>query len=149
VPRVEIQTAQGIVAAELRLAVGSPMVLRHQRRFVDGEPYSLQTSYYSMDLVIRGAGRLMQAAAVDQGCVLYLRDVLGIEQVGYRDLITVRAPDPDETAFFRLPADGRVAVFETVRTSYDQDGQPIRATITVYPADRNEFVINVGNPDTS
>jgi len=143
IPRVEIQTAEGIIAAELRLAPGSAVVLRHQERFVDGEPYSLQTSFYSMTLVTRGAGRLIEAANVAQGCVRYLREVLGIEQVGYRDLITVRAPDSTETSFFALPADGRVAIVETIRTSYDQNGQPIRVTVTVYPADRNEFVINV------
>jgi GntR family transcriptional regulator len=80
--------------------------------------------------------------------VLYLREALGIEQVGYRDLITVRAPDPNETAFFRLPPDGRIAVFENFRTSYDQFGQPIRITVTVYPADRNQFAIEVAVPDS-
>ena len=36
-----------------------------------------------------------------------------------------------------------MAVFENFRTSYDQDGHPIRVTVTVYPADRNQFVISV------
>jgi GntR family transcriptional regulator len=149
VPLVEIHAADGTVATELRLEPGSPVVSRHQQRFVDQQPYSLQTSFYSMELVTRGATRIMQAINVDQGCVLYLREVLGIEQVGYRDLITVRAPDPNETRFFQLPADGRIAVFETLRTSYDQHGEPIRITVTVYPADRNEFVINVTIPDAA
>jgi GntR family transcriptional regulator len=149
VPLVEIHAADGTVASELRLEPGSQVVSRHQQRFVDEQPYSLQTSFYSMELVTRGATRIMQASNVDQGCVLYLREVLGIEQVGYRDFITVRAPDPNETRFFQLPADGRVAVFETFRTSYDQNGQPIRITVTVYPADRNEFVINVTIPNAA
>jgi GntR family transcriptional regulator len=145
-PRVEIQSAAGLVAAELQLPTARPVVSRHQERFVDGMPYSLQTSFYSMDLVTRGAVRIMRDVNVDQGCVLYLRERLGIEQVGYRDLITVRAPDAHETSFFRLPADGRIAVLETFRTSYDQAGEPIRITVTVYPADRNEFVISEGSP---
>jgi GntR family transcriptional regulator len=147
VPKVENQVAGGIVASELRLAAGSEVVSRHQQRFVDEQPYSLQTSFYAMDMVTRGAVRLRQATNVDQGCVRYLQEVLGIEQVGYRDLITVRAPNPTETSFFQLPADGRVAVFETFRTSYDQNGQPMRITVTVYPSDRNQFVINVAIPE--
>jgi GntR family transcriptional regulator len=149
VPMVEIQSAREPMATQLQLPLGNPVVTRHQQRFVDDKPYSLQTSFYAMDLVTRGAIRLIEAKDVKQGCVLYLREALGIEQVGYRDLITVRAPDPDETSFFRLPPDGRIAVFETLRTSYDQDGAPIRITVTVYPADRNEFVINETIPDAS
>ena len=70
---------------------------------------------------------------------------MGVKQVGWRDKITVRALEPYEVAFFKLPDDGRVAVFETRRTSFDESGQPIRLTVTVYPADRNQFVVNVGH----
>jgi GntR family transcriptional regulator len=146
VPRIEIHSARGIVAAELQISPGSQVVSRHQERFVDEQPYSLQTSFYSMELVGRGALRLLEAADVAEGCVEYLREALGTEQVGYRDLITVRAPDANEAQFFALPPDGRVAVFETFRTSYDQDGRPIRVTVTVYPADRNQFVIEMEIP---
>ena len=50
-----------------------------------------------------------------------------------------------ETALFRLPSDGRVAVVEIFRTGFDDHGAPIRLTVTVFPADRNKFVINVGH----
>ncbi len=50
--------------------------------------------------------------------------------------------------FFRLPSDGRVAVVEIRRIGYDENGSPIRVTVTIFPADRNKFVINVGRvPD--
>ncbi len=53
-----------------------------------------------------------------------------------------------ETCAFKLPNDGRVAVIEILRTGFDENGQPIRLTVTVFPADRNKFVINVGQvPD--
>ena len=146
-PRVEIQPGGELVAHELKLAAGSPVVSRHQQRYVDEERYSLQTSFYSMELVTdRGARRLIAAADITEGTIQYLRNDFGIAQAGYRDVITVRTPDSNEAAFFRLPEDGRVAVFENFRTSYDQDGKPIRVTVTVYPADRNQFVINVANP---
>ncbi|HUD79356.1 MAG TPA: GntR family transcriptional regulator [Streptosporangiaceae bacterium] len=146
-PKVVIEPANAAVAAELQLAPGAQVVCRHQLRFVDDEPYSLQTSFYPMQLVSdRGARRLIEAGDVAEGTIQYLRSELGIDQVGYRDVITVRTPDATETAFFRLPEDGRVAVFENFRTSYDQDGHPIRVTVTVYPADRNQFVISVA-PD--
>ena len=78
----------------------------------------------------------------------YLRDSLQIRQAGYHDTITVRAPDENETRFFRLPEDGRISVIETRRTAFRDDGSAIRLTMSVYPADRNQFALNVGKvPD--
>ena len=116
----------------------------HQQRFIDGTPWSLQTSFYPMTLVDAGADRLIKAANINEGAVEYLRKLLGKEQVGWRDTLTVRAPDSNETAFFRLPDDGRVSVIETRRAAFDQTGTPVRLTVNVYPADRNQFVLNVG-----
>jgi GntR family transcriptional regulator len=147
VPRVEILPAPGVVAGELQIPEGSQVVSRNQLRFVDDRPYSLQTSYYSIGLVTsRGARRLIEATDIPEGTIQYLRAEFGITQVGYRDVITVRTPNVLEADFFKLPEDGRVAVFENFRTAYDQDGEPIRLTTTIYPADRNQFVINVQTP---
>jgi GntR family transcriptional regulator len=143
-PRVEIQEADDRVAGDLQLTPGDSVVSRHQQRFIDDTPWSLQTSFYPMTLVEGGAIRLMQAANIDEGAVDYLRKGLGKEQVGWRDTITVRAPDANETTYFRLPDDGRVSVIETRRAAFDQTGTPVRLTVSVYPADRNSFVLNVG-----
>ena len=70
---------------------------------------------------------------------------MGLKQVGYTDWIRMRTPDSTEVAFFSLPPDGRVGVFEVFMTAYDQTGWPIRLTVTVYPADRNQFIVNVGD----
>ena len=75
----------------------------------------------------------------------YLADTLGLRQVGYRDWITVRAPDGNEARFFNLADDGRVAVFEIFRTAFDQTGTPMRVTITVFPTDRNQFIAMTGD----
>jgi GntR family transcriptional regulator len=144
VPRVEVQHASDLVASELEIEVGSTVVSRHQQRFIDGTPWSLQTSFYPMRFVEQGATGILVAASMDEGVVGYLARKLGVKQVGWRDKITVRPLEADEAAFFKLPDDGRVAVFETRRTSFDESGRPIRLTITVYPADRNQFVVNVG-----
>jgi GntR family transcriptional regulator len=69
---------------------------------------------------------------------------LGLEQVGYRDWITVRAPNNDEVSFFGIPPDGRVSVFEIFRTAFDQNGDPMRVTVTIFPVDRQQFIIDVG-----
>jgi GntR family transcriptional regulator len=142
--RVEIQQASGVVANELGLDEGSQVVSRNQLRSIDGTPWSLQTSFYPMSLVEQGATRLMDAANIKEGTVAYLGTKLGLKQAGYRDKITVHAPDGNETSFFKLPDDGRVAVFEVRRTAFDDHGQPFRLTVSVYPTDRNQFAVEVG-----
>jgi hypothetical protein len=61
----------------------------------------------------------------------------------------MRPPEPPEIDFFGLPADGRIQVVEIFRTAFDQEANRVRLTITVYRADRNRFIINVGDvPDS-
>jgi GntR family transcriptional regulator len=148
VPRVEIQQVSESTAPELQLGTGSTVVSRHQSRFIDGTPWSLQTSFYPMSFVTRGASRLIEASNIEGGTVSYLLETLGVDQAGWRDVIVVRAPNQVETAFFKLPDDGRVSVVETRRTTFDSHGMPVRLTVSVYPADRNQFAVNVGKvPD--
>jgi GntR family transcriptional regulator len=150
VPRIEIQQATGVISDELRLPERSPVVSRHQQRFIDDTAYSLQTTFYPMRLVEQGAVRLIQAEDMQAGAVRYLEEELGIKQIGWRDRITVRAPNQTEATFFRIPEDGRIPVFEVFRTGYDESRAPLRLTITIYPVDRNQFVMNVGTvPDAT
>ena len=142
--QVEIQEAAPEVAAGLWIAKGAEVISRHQRRFIDGTPWSMQTSFYPMELADRGAERLRSARDIEEGTVRYLTDTLHIQQVGFRDWITVRAPSTTEADFFKLPPDGRTPVFEIFRTAFDGNGQPMRLTVSVYPTDRNQFIIDFG-----
>src|SRR6516225_3182623 len=144
-PRVEIQQAEGVITEELQITSDDSVVSRHQQRYIDGIPFSLETSFYPMSLVERGAVRLIQAPDIEEGTVAYLGKKLGLSQAGYRDKITVRVPDANEASFFKLPDDGRVVVFEVRRTAFDEQGNAFRLTISIYPADRNEFAVNVGS----
>ena len=103
-----------------------------------------------MEFADRGADRLRSSKNIEEGTVQYLRETLGIQQVGYRDWITVRVPNAIEADFFKVPPDGRVAMYEIFRTAFDGNGKPMRLTVTVLPADRNQFIVNVGDvPDPS
>src|SRR5262249_61249317 len=81
-PRVEIQKADRTVARSLRIEEGASVVSRHQQRFIDGTPWSLQTSFYPMTLVQRGATELLQATGIEGGTVAYLAEECRIEQAG-------------------------------------------------------------------
>ncbi len=142
--QLEIQQAPGAIAGGLWIPVGTEVISRHEKRFIDGTPWSMQTSYYPMAFVERGARRLLSSQDIQEGTTQYLQDSIKIRQVGYRDWITVRAPNTGELEFFKLPPDGRVSMFEIFRTAFDGNGQPMRLTVTVYPADRNQFIVEVG-----
>jgi GntR family transcriptional regulator len=149
-PQVEIQKASIDISSRLLVPEGSQVISRHQKRFIDKVPWSLQTSFYPRGFVVQGAEQLIFADDIRGGTVQYLAESLGLRQVAYRDWIRVRAPDATEAAFFNLSPDGRVGVFEVFRTAFDQTGTPMRLTVTVYPTDRNQFIVNVGDvPDTA
>jgi len=137
VPRVEVQPASARVASLLALAKGTMVISRYQERSIDETPWSMQTTFYPMEWYTRGAERLLVAENITDGIIKYVEDVLGVKQVGLHDLITARVANGHETVFFDLPEDGQVAVLEVSRVGFDEHGQPLRLTVTVYPADRN------------
>lgn len=144
VPRVEVQPASGWVASLLALAEGTMVICRYQERSIDETPWSMQTTFYPMDWVTRGASRLLIAENITDGIIGYVEDVLGVKQVGLHDLITARVANSHESAFFDLPEDGQVAVFEVSRVGFDENSNPLRLTVTVYPADRNYLAYDEG-----
>jgi len=141
-PQVELQLASEPVKDGLRLGEGSSVVARHQRRYIDDTPWSMQVRFYPMEFVRAGADRLIRAEDIPGGELAYLQETLNLRQVGWRDTIAVRYPDASEASFFGVPEDGRVPVFESLRVGYDANGTPIRVTVTVYPTDRNAFVVS-------
>ena len=143
-PRVEIQRATDDLASQLAVAEGEAVISRHQQRYIDATPWSLQTCFYPMSYVNDGAFKLIETLNIEEGPVAYLSDAIGIKQVGWRDFIVARVPDRYETSFFGLPDNGQVPVFEIRRTGFDDAGRPIQLAITVYPADRNVFAYEEG-----
>ncbi|HEY2577964.1 MAG TPA: GntR family transcriptional regulator [Streptosporangiaceae bacterium] len=145
--RLEIMNANPEIAHSLGIKEGTTVICRHEDRYVDDKPWSVQTSYYPWSLYNEAPG-LLNNADMAEGTVSYLAE-RGIRQVGYRDTVAVRVPNMEETEYFDLPADGRIQVVEIYRVAFDQEQRRVRLTITVYPADRNRFVINVGDVPVS
>lgn len=143
-PRVEIQIASEQVAVSLRLGQDRQVVIRHQQRFIDDQLWSTQTTYYPMKFVQDGATRLLEVVDIPEGVRAYLRQKFGIGEVGSHDTMMVRAPTRDEATDFKIPDDGCIAVFETRQVGVDAEGSPLRLTISIYPADRNQFSMKTG-----
>jgi GntR family transcriptional regulator len=147
-PTIEVKFAADYIAERLRISPGDQVLLRHQQFYIGRTPWSLQTTFYPMMLVNRGAGApaLTEARDIEEGTVKYLNETIGLVQCGYRVRILVRTPNETEARFFRLPEDGRVPVVSLIRTGYEDTAEhgpiPFRVTFTVLPADRHQFVIN-------
>jgi GntR family transcriptional regulator len=141
-PDVGIRRAGAVIGRLLKIPDETEVIYRHQKGYVDGLPWSRQTSYYPRSLAVR-APRLLDTSDIEGGAVGYLAEV-GIRQDGYQDSIGWRTPDEAETTYFDLPADGHVQIAEIHRIAFDQDENRVRLTFTTYRADRNRFVINVG-----
>ncbi len=140
-PKVEVQVPAQEIALRLRIASDAQVVSRHQARYVDETPWSLQTSFYPFEFALE-APKLLRFEDIPEGAVSYIEATMGIRQVGYRDWITARTADATEQAFFGIAA--HATVFEIFRTAFDAHGRPFRVTVTVFPTDRNQFIVDVG-----
>lgn len=127
------------VAGLLEIDEDTQVVMRGSKRFIDDIPYSLQSSYYSMDLV-RGT-ELESRKGIPRGTIRVLAE-LGYEQTGYRDEIVARMPAPEEKTFFRIGPG--IPVFVVYRIAYTSASTPIRLTVTTYAADRNRPSYDIG-----
>ncbi len=143
-PRVEILRASKEIADWLGIEQGDRVVCRSQERQIDGQPWSLQASYYPFRFVAEGADRLIDAEDIEEGVVAYLKAKIGIEQGGYRERVTARVPTSQEIEFFGFPDTGGIVIV-TDRLAYDQDLRPMRLTNSVFPADRNHLYVEQGN----
>jgi len=142
IPKVEVVTSSDEVADLLDIQRGTQVVSRSQVRYIDDVPWSLQTSFYLMDFITKGATKLLMAMDIEEGSVRYLDNEIGVRQTGYRDWITGRLATDDEQALFGIGHNA--AVFVDSRVAFDQNNTPMRLTVTIFPVDRNQLIVNVG-----
>jgi len=126
-------------AARLGVEEGTALVLRSLARHVDGQPSSLQDSYYPMDLA-QECG-LLTPHDIPGGTIRAMAEA-GHAEIGYRDEITTRMPTPDEANTLRLGSGVPVLVY--ARTTYTKT-RPARLTLTVFAGDQNRIVYELGD----
>lgn len=136
---MRIEPASADVAARLGVDTDDLVVVRRCFRFVDGQPWSDQHSYYPMD-VSEKAG-LAVARDLPEGTIRAMARA-GHTEVGYVDEVTTRMPTPDEAHGLDLGPGVPVLVY--VRTAYT-DARPVRLTKTVFAGDRNRLVYELGD----
>lgn len=138
---MRIVPATAEVAERLDVEEGGGVLLRRISRRVDGQAWSLQDSYYPMDLAQECD--LLTPHDIPQGTVRVLAEH-GHVEIGWVDEVTARMPTPDEAAALDLGSGVPVLVY--VRTAVT-DTRPDRLTMTIFAGDRNRLVYELGNVD--
>lgn len=114
------------VANRLGLTPNDLVAARRRVRYLDGEPFNINDSYYPYELV-QGT-EIVNPADVARGTNKALAE-LGYEQVRAIDEIEARMPLPDEATRLGLGPGNPVTVHSV--TGYTADNAPVRHTVNV------------------
>lgn len=124
------------VADLLRLAEGDVAVVRRRIRYLEGEPFHSNDSYFPLPLA--EGTEIMNPKDIARGASQVLAEH-GHVQVRAVDEITVRMPTPQEQQRLDL-APGTPVAYQ-LTTGYGPDGTPLRVAATVLPGDRHVIVL--------
>ncbi|WP_218150700.1 GntR family transcriptional regulator [Actinokineospora terrae] len=138
---VEIVTPPPVVASRLKLQEGELAVVRRRVRYLDGEPFNLNDSYFPLGLV--NNSEIVTPHDIQRGANEVLSE-LGARQVRAIDEIEVRMPSPVESDRLELGPGVPVAVLRS--TGYTKDGQPVRSVVTILPGTRHVIMFERDRP---
>ena len=139
---VAVESASGLIAERLGVPEGTPVVVRKRVRFIDGEPFNINDTYYTLELAAGTA--VMSPADIPEGSNSVIEKVVGPE-VRAVDEIYVRMPTPDETRRLKLSTGTPVAVHYC--TGYTKEDRVVRVEYFVIPGDRHVILFERVHPD--
>ncbi|MER7354813.1 MULTISPECIES: GntR family transcriptional regulator [Nonomuraea] len=131
---IEVQIVSPVeeIASRLELGDADLAVVRRRLRFVDGQPYNTNDSYFPRDLV-RGS-EIERPGDIARGANRVLEE-LGHGQVRVVDDIMARMPNQSEAERLQLELGTPVVVY--IRVGYDSGDTPVRVAVSVLPADKH------------
>ncbi|MEV0590911.1 GntR family transcriptional regulator [Nonomuraea cavernae] len=131
---IEVLTVTPVeeIASRLELADGELAVVRRRLRYVDGQPYNTNDSYFPRELVANS--EIARPGDIARGANRVLEE-LGHEQMRVIDDISARMPNQEEAERLQLELGTPVVVY--VRVGYDRADLPVRVAVSVLPADKH------------
>jgi GntR family transcriptional regulator len=130
------------VAQRLQLDPDEAVVVRRRVRYLDGEPYNINDSYFPLSLV--QDTEIMHPGDIARGANHILAEY-GHEQVRALDEFYVRMPTPDEAR--RLELGPGTPVARHICTGRTADDRPVRVVLNVLPGDRHVVVYERAKSD--
>lgn len=131
--------ATASVAKRLRIKADDLVVVREVMRYVDGVPWSSQTSFYPYD--VASASGLDNPHDIKEGTVVRLA-ARGFREVGWADEVSCRPATEDEARTFDVSQDASMIVYHRVGWTTERS---VRLTRELLPADRNVILYEAGN----
>ncbi|MGA5470055.1 GntR family transcriptional regulator [Streptomyces arboris] len=135
-PRQEIEVSivepPAVVAKRLHLEQGELVAVRKRLRYLDGEPFNINDSYYPLSIV--RDSEIMRPEDIGRGANEVLAE-LGYRQVRALDELYIRMPTPEEA--HRLDLGPGTPIGYHIVTGHTEAGKPVRVAITVLPGDRH------------
>lgn len=132
---VRILPAPTEIACYLKMEPGAMVLCRRRLRYADDAPVAIADSWFPEETGRRTvdgfAPLLAERDVVMTGGIVH---ALGITQRWLEDEITVRMPTTEETTLLEL-SDGS-PVGQVARVGLDENEQPVRVIITVFPGHR-------------
>jgi GntR family transcriptional regulator len=129
----EAKPAPRKIAERLRLSVGERLVVSRRLRLVNGQPFSLETSYLPQALVPGLAAADLVAGSLYQT----LRERYGLAIGTSEDTISLSRATPDEAELLEIEADAPVLLLRSVVA--DTTGRPVEYLVSVNHPDRVAF----------
>jgi DNA-binding GntR family transcriptional regulator len=141
---VEIIQPPARVADRLALSPDDLVVVRRRVRYLNGEPFNINDTFYPFELV--QGSEIVNPADITRGASDVLTE-LGYEQVRAIDEIEARMPLPDEVSRLELGLGTPVAVHR--HTGYTSDDKPVRHTVNVLVGSKHVILFERTKPARS
>jgi GntR family transcriptional regulator len=135
---VSIEKVDPGIAQRLDLERDALVLVRRRLRFVDGQPWSTEDSYYPHELVKNTP--VAEPADIPEGVIAYMASI-GYAQIRYVDDVSAAIPNPKQAD--ELGIETGVPLLVRTRTGYAKAG-PVRVTVTAMPTDRNVLRYELG-----
>lgn len=143
---VAVVSAPAFVAKRLEVEPNSRVVVRRRVRYIDGDPFNINDTYYRFDLAINT--EIMNPDDIPRGSNNVLTD-FGYREVRAIDEFYIRMPDPDEVRRLALQPGTPVALHSV--TGYTEKDEVTRCDLFVLPGDRHVILyerVHPSDPDT-
>lgn len=138
---VAVESASNLIAERLGVPEGTPVVARKRVRYLDGEPFNINDTYYTLELA--GNTAIMDPSDIPEGFAAVIEAIVGPE-VRAVDEFFVRMPTPEEAQRLRLGTGTPVAIHYA--TGYTADESVVRVEYFVIPGDRHVIVYERVHP---
>lgn len=133
-----------LVCARLQLGEGEFAAVRKRVRYIDGEPFNINDTYY--DYKLAANTEIMSPADIPRGSNNVLAD-FGYREVRAVDEFYVRMPDPEEIQRLKLSPGTPVA--HHLVTGYTAENHPTRCDVFILPGDRHVILYERVHPDNA